>query len=137
MLGPSCPVGQDLFFSAFGVTLVVDVKQKVDERVCVVHPTQVKNDSGVVAAEPKSARLDDRGDKNSECSDEDGSGLLLDHLQLVELDFAIPERKEGRDEAKKVLGIVSGAHAYAGYVRIGRNETAHSKARERMRLLWY
>jgi hypothetical protein len=98
MLRPSCPIGQDLFFSAFGVTLVMDVKQKVNERVRVVHPAQVENDSGVVAAEPKGARLDDRGDKNSECSDEDGSG---DRAALL---GAVPSRarNSGSERGKKV-----------------------------------
>jgi hypothetical protein len=136
MLIPTCPSGQNLFFSAFRITLMVDVKQEVDEYVRVVHPTQVENDGGVVAAEPESARLDDRGDKDGECSDEDRSGLLLDHLQLVQFDFAIPKRKEGRDKAKKVLDIGGGAHAYAGYVRISRNKAAHSTAWERRKMSW-
>jgi hypothetical protein len=134
---PICPIGQNLLVSAFGVTLVVDVKQEVDECVCIVHPTQVENDGRVVAAEPEGTRLDDRGDKDGECSDQDGSGLLLDHLQLIELDFAIPERKKGWDETEKVLGIGGGAHAYAGYVRISRNSAVHSRACERTKMLWY
>jgi hypothetical protein len=137
MLRPSYPVGQNLLFSTFGVTLVVDVKQEVDECVRVVHPAQVENDGGVVAAEPEGTRLDDRRDKDSECSDEDGSGLLLNHLQLVEIDFAIPEREEGRDGSKKVLGIGSGTHTYASYIGISRNDTAHGGGWERMRMSWY
>jgi hypothetical protein len=116
---------------------MVDVKQEVDKCVCVVHPTQVENDGGVVATEPESARLDDRGDKNGECSDENGSGLLLDHLQLVQFDFAIPKRKEGWDEAEKVLSVCGGSHTYAGYVRIGGYDAAHSKAWERGKMPWY
>jgi hypothetical protein len=128
MLIPICPFGQNLVASTLGVTLVMDVKQEVDECVCVVHPTEVENDGGVEAAKPESKRLDHRGDKDGKCCDEDGSRLLLDHLQLVEFDFAIQERKEGWDKAQKVLGVGSGTHAYAGYVRIGRNKAIHGRA---------
>jgi hypothetical protein len=134
MLVPICPSGQDLVISSLGVTFVMDVKQEVDKCVCVVHPAKIENDGGVEAAEPECKRLDDRRDKDSKCGDQYAGRLLFDHLQLVEFDFAIQDRKEGWDKAQKVLSIGGGTHAYAGDIRIGRNSAIHSRTRERTRM---
>jgi hypothetical protein len=129
---PRRPVWLDTLFLSVRVAHVVDVEHKVDECVRVVHPAQTQDDGRVKGAQVEGQRLDDEGDEDGECGDEDGRRLLLDRVQLGFVHFrVVHECVEGWYEAEDVLCVCRATDADAGDVRIPR-DVAHAR-RERGR----
>jgi hypothetical protein len=129
---PRRPVRLDTLFLSVRVAHVVDVEHKVDECVGVVHPAQTQDDRRVKGAQVEGQRLDDEGDEDGKCGDEDSCRLLLNRLQLGFVHFrVVHECVERWYEAEDVLGVCCATDADAGDVRIPRN-VAHA-GRERGR----
>jgi hypothetical protein len=98
---------------------MMNIQDEVDERVSVVHPAQVQDDRRMEVAKPVLESLEDGGDKDSECGDEDRRRLILDRVELLGVHHAVHECVERGNEAEDVLRIYGCADADARDVRVG------------------
>jgi hypothetical protein len=111
------------------MTLIMDVKQEVDECVRIIHPAQVEYNDTVEAAETEGLDLHDSRDEHCECRNQDRSRLFLNRFELFRSDFLVHECPERRNEAEKVLNVNSDSDANARDIRVSRYRTGHD-ARE-------
>jgi len=84
---------------------VLNIEQKVYKGVCVVHPTQAENDTGVEVGQVGRPSLDDGRNENGKGGAEDRRRLFLDHVEFGHRHFFVPERPYRGDEAEEILHV--------------------------------